>query len=78
MTNQKSIPNILFVARDDGGCGFYRAEQPANFLTRAGVANAVSVLKSPTAEQMLDADLVVLQEMGSKEASVIELWIRLS
>ncbi len=63
--------NILFVARDDGGCGYYRCEQPAKFLNRAGLANALSVLKNPSQEQLLQADLVVMQEMGTVEAASI-------
>ncbi len=68
MKPEYRLPNILFVARDDGGCGFYRCQQPAAFLTRAGLANATSVLKDPTREQLLAADLVIMQEMGSMEA----------
>lgn len=56
---------ILFVARDSGGCGFYRCKQPANFLTRLGLADAEYILNTPTEEQLLNADLVVMQEMGS-------------
>lgn len=68
MSKDPKQPNILFVARDDGGCGFYRCEQPAAFLTRAGLANAKSVLKHPREQDLLAADLVVLQEMGNVEA----------
>lgn len=63
--------NILFVARDDGGCGFFRCSQPAKFLTRAGLANAKSVLKTPTPEEVMNADLVVMQESGSPEAAML-------
>lgn len=68
MKDENKKLNILFVARDDGGCGFYRCLQPANFLNRTGLANAVSIMKNPTQEQLLSADLVVMQEMGSMEA----------
>ena len=71
MKQEKRKPNILFVQRDDGGCGFYRCQQPAAFLTRSGLANAISMLKNPTEEQLLGADLVVMQEMGTIEASNI-------
>jgi glycosyltransferase involved in cell wall biosynthesis len=64
-------PKILFVARDDGGCGFFRCVQPARFLTRTGLAIATSVLQTPTPEQLLDADLVVMQYMGDIAASNI-------
>ncbi len=60
---------ILFVARDNGGCGFYRCEQPALFLSRSGLLEAEYVLSRPTEAQLLSADLVVMQEMGSMEAS---------
>lgn len=64
-------PKILYVVRDNGGCGFYRCLQPVKFLNRAGFAKATTVLRSPSPEQLLDADLVVMQEMGSMEAGNI-------
>jgi glycosyltransferase involved in cell wall biosynthesis len=69
MKTETKIPNILFIARDDGGCGFYRCEQPAKFLTRAGLANATSVLKHASPQQLMEADLVIVQEMGTIESS---------
>lgn len=63
------IPHILFVARDDGGCGFYRCRQPAAFLKRAGFAEIEVAQSMATDEQMLWADLVIMQEMGSLGAS---------
>lgn len=67
------LPNILFVARDDGGCGFFRCEQPSKFLTQAGLANSVSVLRTPTPDQLMDADLVIMQETGStNSASLVQ------
>jgi len=71
MKPEKRQLNILFVARDDGGCGFYRCTQPAAFLTRAGLANAYSTLKNPTEQELFAADLVVMQEMGTIEAANI-------
>lgn len=65
------LPKILFIARDDGGCGFFRCQQPAKFLTRAGLAIAKSVLQEPSPQDLLEADLVVMQYMGSIEASNI-------
>lgn len=61
--------NILFVARDDGGCGYFRCLQPAKFITRLGLAKGEYVLQNPTKEQVLNADLVVMQNTGSVEAS---------
>lgn len=71
MKNENRQLNILYVQRDDGGCGFYRCQQPSAFLNRAGYAKSISVLKNPTEEQLLNADLVVMQEMGTIEASNI-------
>ncbi len=69
--------NILFVARDNGGCGFYRCKQPASFINRRGLADAVYVLNRPTPEQLLSADLVVMQEMGNVEASnIVDFMIK--
>lgn len=69
--------NILFVARDDGGCGFFRCEQPAHFITRSGLANAVSVLRTPSPEQLLNADLVIMQESGStNSASLVQFMLK--
>jgi len=59
------IPKILFIARDDGGCGYFRCYQPAQHLKRSGLADAEYILRTPTPEQLLGADLVILQEMGS-------------
>ena len=59
------IPKILFIARDDGGCGFFRCFQPAQYLKRSGLADAEYILRTPTLEQLLSADLVVLQELGN-------------
>lgn len=61
--------NILYVARDDGGCGFFRCLQPATFLNRSGMASAIHVLQNPTKEQVLNADLVIMQNTGPVEAS---------
>jgi len=63
------IPKILFVTRDDGGCGFYRCQQPANFIRRMGLAETTVKLRSATEAELLAADLVILQEMGSVSAS---------
>ncbi len=60
---------VLFIARDDGGCGFFRCLQPANFLTRMGKMQGEYVFRTPTKEQLLDADLVIMQDMGSVESA---------
>jgi len=65
------MKKILFVSRDQGGCGFYRCQQPAAFLKRAGLFDAETVFQSPSREQLMSADLVVMQEMGSARASGI-------
>lgn len=65
------LPKILFVKRDDGGCGYFRCVQPATFLKRAGLADTETVSKFATTEQLLSADLVVLQEMGDINGSNI-------
>lgn len=67
----KRLLKILFIARDDGGCGFYRIEQPSNFIKRMGLAETQFVLRTPSEDQLLWADLVVLQEVGSTNGSRI-------
>jgi len=62
---------ILFIARDSGGCGFYRMKQPSDFLKRSGLGEVQFVLQHPSADQLEWADLVILQEMGSVNASNI-------
>lgn len=65
------MPKILYVARDDGGCGYYRCVQPAKFLNRLGLASAEVVLNHPTQEQLLSADLVIMQDMGTENSGNI-------
>lgn len=72
----KKKPKILFVARDDGGCGFFRCKQPADFLKRAGLVDAEYVLRTPTKEQILNSDLVVLQDTGSVDSSNLAKFMR--
>lgn len=62
---------ILFVARDSSGCGFFRCKQPSTFLNRLGLLEAEYVLNNPSKEQLLSADLVVMQEMGAMNATNI-------
>jgi len=68
---EKKIPKILFISRDDGGCGFYRMTQPASFMKRMGLADTEVVLTEAPPEKLLEQDLVVMQEMGSNVASNI-------
>lgn len=71
------MPKILYIVRDDGGCGHFRCFQPAKFLKRMGLANAEAVLRTPTDEQLRSADLVIMQEMGSQNAVEIFEKLRL-
>ena len=64
---ENKIPKILFIARDDGGCGFFRCRQPAAFLKRSGLADTKVLQNLAKPEDILWADLVVFQEMGSVE-----------
>lgn len=73
---EKKKNKILFIARDDGGCGFFRMEQPAKFLKRSGLFDTEFVLREPTKEQLLSADLVVMQEMGSVNGSNLGKFLR--
>jgi glycosyltransferase involved in cell wall biosynthesis len=69
-------PNILFIARDDAGCGFFRCKQPADFLNRAGLANAKHIFKNPSQADLMSADLVIMQDSGTMEASNITKFMR--
>lgn len=69
------IPRILFIARDDGGCGFFRCVQPATFIQRAGLAETKVILNVAPEADLLWADLVVMQEMGSVNASNIAQFL---
>lgn len=68
---ETKLPKILFIARDDSGCGFFRCIQPASFLKRAGLADAKAVLSTAPEEEVLQSDLVVLQAMGSVQTAAI-------
>ena len=70
------VPRILYVARDDGGCGFFRCQQPAKFLKRMGFADTEVTLSKATEAQLLWADLVIMQEMGSiNSADIVRFLI---
>lgn len=64
-------PKILYVMRDAGGCGYYRCQQPAEFMTARGFVDAKAVLSKPSTDDLMAADLVILQETGSINASNI-------
>ena len=51
--------------RDDGGCGFFRCRQPGNYIKRMGLAETKVVLRTPLDQDLLSADLIILQETGS-------------
>jgi len=59
------LKTVLFVVRDQGGCGFYRCQQPATYLRLRGLMNTIVDLNTTTPEHILQADIVVLQESGS-------------
>lgn len=67
-TKVKFDPNlktVLYVLRDEGGCGLYRCAQPATFLRLRGLMNTIVDFKNATREHILQADIIVLQESGS-------------
>lgn len=61
----KDLPTVLYVLRDDGGCGFYRCLQPALALRKRQLFNTITDLKETTREHIMMADLIVFQEVGS-------------
>lgn len=65
----KKTPKILYIARDDGGCGFYRCRQPADFIQRMGLAETKVILRTPSDADILWADLVIIQNIGGVEGS---------
>jgi glycosyltransferase involved in cell wall biosynthesis len=61
----ESLPTVLFVLRDTGGCGFYRCLQPALHLRRSHLFNTITDVRDTTPEHILQADIVVFQNIGS-------------
>lgn len=59
-----ALPTVLFVARDEGGCGYYRCYQPAVALRRLGLANTMVDMRETTPEHIQKADIVVFQAIG--------------
>ena len=55
-----SKPNILFVNKDNQGCGFYRMLMPANAIKQAGLANVEVIydIRDPKIAQW--ANLIIL------------------
>lgn len=74
MENKKK--KILFVARDDGGCGYFRIKQTCDWLKRAGLFDTEYAYRNPTTEQVLSADLVIMQDSGSVEAANLGKFMR--
>ncbi len=60
-----NLPTVLFLVRDEGGCGFYRCSQPAMALRRLQLFNTIIDLHTTTPEHILQADIVVFQNIGS-------------
>ena len=60
-----SKPNILFVNKDNQGCGFYRMLMPANAIKQAGLANVEVIydIRDPKIAQW--ANLIILQRPTS-------------
>jgi len=61
----KDLPTVLYIVRDDGGCGFYRCFQPALNLRKRVLFNSITDLKTVNREHILQSDIVVFQEIGS-------------
>jgi len=64
----KDLPTALFIARDKGGCGYYRCSQPASFLRTRGLMNTIIDFKETTKEHIIQADIVIFQETGSPKS----------
>ncbi len=64
METHKIKKNIIFIARDSGGCGYFRCEQPSKFLERSGLAHSKYFLVDCPKEELLNADLVIMQNSG--------------
>lgn len=62
------LPTVLFVARDHGGCGFYRCVQPAHALRQLKLFNAIVDFKVTTPDHIDQADIVVFQANGTSQA----------
>lgn len=61
------LKTVLFVLRDNGGCGFYRCLQPAMEMRRQGLMNTITDTQTTTREHVLQADVVVIQSPGSPQ-----------
>lgn len=63
-----TLKTILYVLRDDGGCGYYRCALPAQYLRKHGLMNAITDLRVTNQKHIDQADIVVFQEIGSTSA----------
>lgn len=64
----EELPTALFIARDKGGCGYYRCSQPASFLRTRGLMNTIIDFKETTREHIMQADIIIFQETGSPKS----------
>lgn len=64
----KKLPTALFIARDHGGCGFYRCIQPASALRLLKLFNTIVDLKLTTKEHIDQADIIIFQAAGTSQA----------
>ncbi len=60
-----SLKTVLYIKRDEDGCGYYRCYQPALALRRTGLMNAIVDMQSATPEHIKQADIVVFQALGT-------------
>ncbi len=70
------MKKILYITRDDGGCGYFRCVLPARVIKEMGLADTEVVMRTPTDKQLLGADLVIMQELGSTNATDIARFCR--
>ena len=61
----KKLPTVLYIVRDEGGCGFFRCYQPAKFLRRHGLMNTITDMHTTTPEHIMQADIIVFQALGT-------------
>lgn len=60
-----NLKTVLYIKRDEDGCGYYRCFQPALSLRRLGLMNTIVDLQSSTPEHIKQADIVVFQALGT-------------
>ncbi len=70
-----SKPNILFVPKDQMGCGFYRMLMPANTIKQAGLANVEVIYDITDPRPAQWANIIVLQRPTDMAMSeYIQYW----